>query len=199
MKQRPHRAARACNAGSSRTWPCMTKTGIGLRVCEKGILLPVWNAGNDGRWQCKTRTNIGQAILRERNPWHWSVGSDSRWPLKTRTNIVQRSCDRSCSCESFRPCPVWHDSWLHLENWLRDGDSMLKRDAKLVEKEHQKVSRQRKAQQKKDQEERKRAEVLKQKRQREEERSRREWVRKRMRSDLTMDDILGQHNVRNHQ
>ena len=76
---------------------------------------------------------------------------------------------------------------------------MLKREAKLVEKGRQKVIRQRKAQQKKDQEERKQAEVLKQKRQREEERSRREWVRKRMQSDLTMDDILGQNSVRNHQ
>ena len=73
---------------------------------------------------------------------------------------------------------------------------MLKREAKLVEKERQKVTRQRKAQQKKDQEERKQVEVLKQKRQREEERSRREWVRKRMRSDLTMDDILGQKDGR---
>ena len=76
---------------------------------------------------------------------------------------------------------------------------MLKREAKLLEKGRQKVIRQRKAQQKKDQEERKQAEVSKQKRQREEERSRREWVRKRMRSDLTMDDILGQNSVRNHQ
>ena len=76
---------------------------------------------------------------------------------------------------------------------------MLKREAKLVDKERQKVIRQWKAQQKKDQEERKQAEVLKQKRQREAERSRREWVRKRMRSDLTMDDILGQNSVRNHQ
>ena len=51
----------------------------------------------------------------------------------------------------------------------------------------------------KQQEERRRVEVLKQKRQREEDRSRREWLRKRMRSDLTMDDILGQNSVRNHQ
>ena len=72
---------------------------------------------------------------------------------------------------------------------------MLKREAKVVDKQRQKVLRQRKAQQKKDQEERKRAEVLKQKRMRAEERSRREWVRKRMRSDLTMDDILGQKSA----
>ena len=69
---------------------------------------------------------------------------------------------------------------------------MLKREAKLVDKERRKVIKQRKAQQKKDQEEQRRVEALKQKRQREEERSRRELLRKKMRSDLTMDDILGQ-------
>ena len=74
---------------------------------------------------------------------------------------------------------------------------MLKREAKLVDKERQRILRQRKAQQKKDQEERKQEELFQQKRQREEERSRREWIRKRMRSDLTMDDILGQKDVRN--
>ena len=72
---------------------------------------------------------------------------------------------------------------------------MLKREAKLVDKERQKVIRQRKAQQKKDQEERRRVEVLNEKRRREAERSRREWVRKRMRSDLTMDDMLGPKDV----
>ena len=76
---------------------------------------------------------------------------------------------------------------------------MLKREAKLVDKERQRVLRQRKAPHNKDQDEGRRVEVLKQKRQREEERSRREWIRKRFRSDLTMDDILGQNSVRNHQ
>ena len=68
---------------------------------------------------------------------------------------------------------------------------MLKKDAKLVEKERQKAIKQRKARQKKDREEQRRVEALKQKQQREEERSRRELLRKRMRSDVTMDDILG--------
>ena len=53
---------------------------------------------------------------------------------------------------------------------------MLKREAELVEKERQRGI----------------------KRQREEERSRRELLRKRMRSDLTMDDILGQKGARQH-
>ena len=72
--------------------------------------------------------------------------------------------------------------------------NMLKRESKLLDQQRQRVLRQRKH----DQEERRRLEVLKQKRQREEERSRREWVRKRMRTDLTMDDILGQNSVRNY-
>ena len=68
---------------------------------------------------------------------------------------------------------------------------MLKRESKLLEEQRQRVLHQRRAQQKKDQEERRRLEVLMQKRRREEERLRREWIRKRMRTDLTMDDILG--------
>jgi len=74
---------------------------------------------------------------------------------------------------------------------------MLKRESKLLDQQRQRVLRRRKAQQKKDQEERRRLEVLKQKQGREEERLRREWVRKRMRADLTMDDILGQKYVSN--
>ena len=74
---------------------------------------------------------------------------------------------------------------------------MLKRESKLVDQQRQRVLRQRKAQHKKDQDERRRLEVLKQKRQREEERSRRERLRKRMRSDVTMDDILGQNTLAN--
>ena len=76
---------------------------------------------------------------------------------------------------------------------------MLNREAKLLnklDKERQRVLRQRKAQHKKDQKQRRRVEVLKQKQRREEERLRRELIRKRMRSDLTMDDILGQKGVR---
>ena len=73
--------------------------------------------------------------------------------------------------------------------------NMLKRESKLLDQQRQRVLRQRKARQKMDQEERRRLEVLKQKRQREEERLRREWIRKRMRTDLTMDDILGQKSV----
>ena len=59
------------------------------------------------------------------------------------------------------------------------------------EKEREKTIRQKKAQQKKDRQKRRREEILNRKRRQEEERLRRESVRKRMRSDLTMDDILG--------
>ena len=68
-----------------------------------------------------------------------------------------------------------------LKNLIARWGRMLKREAKLVEEERQKVIR-------------RRLEVLKQKRQREEERLRRECVRERMRSDLTMDDIHRQKN-----
>ena len=74
---------------------------------------------------------------------------------------------------------------------------MLKRESKLLDQQRQRVLHQRRAQQKKDQEERRRVEVLKQKRRQEEERLRREWIRKRMRTDLTMDDILGPKYVSN--
>ena len=70
---------------------------------------------------------------------------------------------------------------------------MLTTEAKLLDKERQKLLRQRK----KDKEERRRVEVLNQKRQREEERLRRERIRKRMRSDLTMDDIIGKKDAWN--
>ena len=72
---------------------------------------------------------------------------------------------------------------------------MLKSQSQLLEKQRQTVIKQRKAQQKKDKDERRRVEALNEKRRREAERSRREWVRKRMRSDLTMDDILGQKDA----
>ena len=72
---------------------------------------------------------------------------------------------------------------------------MLKSQSQLLEKQRQTVIKQQKAQQKKDKDERRRVEALNEKRRREAERSRREWVRKRMRSDLTMDDILGQKDA----
>ena len=68
---------------------------------------------------------------------------------------------------------------------------LLKKEARMMDLEHQKALRRRKAQQKKNKEERRRVEVLKKKRRREEVKSRREWFRKKMKSDLTMDDILG--------
>ena len=52
-----------------------------------------------------------------------------------------------------------------------------------------------KAQRKKAQDERRRLEALNQKRLKEEERLRREALRKRMRSDLTMEDILGRRDA----
>ena len=134
--------------------------------------------------------------LRERNPTgpfkHWErrqmamEDKNEHRPKKLRQKLQFCESNLSRQLTALRKLIV---RWGH----------MLKREAKLVEKERQRILRQRKAQQKKVQEERKQVEVLKQKRQREEERSRREWIRKRMRTDLTMDDILGQNSVRNHQ
>ena len=85
-----------------------------------------------------------------------------------------------------------------LRNLIARWGHMLKRESKLLDQKRQKVLHQQRAQQKKDQEQRRRVEVLKQKRHQEEERLRREWIRRRMRTDLTMDDILGQKGVRHY-
>ena len=150
------------------------------------------------RWQMamQDKNKHRPKKLRERNPtgplecWERRQmameDKNEHRPKKLRRKLQLRESNLSRQLTALRKL---------IARWGR----MLKREAKLVDKERQKVSRQWKAQQKKDQEERRQVEVLKQKRQREEERSRREWVRKRMRSDLTMDDILGQNSVRNHQ
>eukprot|EP00438_Fugacium_kawagutii_P032793 Skav211930 [mRNA] locus=scaffold1086:286520:288274:+ [translate_table: standard] len=78
-----------------------------------------------------------------------------------------------------------------LKRLLARWEKLLQREARVVDKERQKVLRQRKAQRKKDQEERRRLELLHKKRLREKEKQRREALCKRMRSDLTMDEILG--------
>ena len=85
-----------------------------------------------------------------------------------------------------------------LSNLIARWGHILKRESKLLDQKRQKVLHQQRAQQKKDQEQRRRVEVLKQKRHQEEERLRREWIRRRMRTDLTMDDILGQKGVRHY-
>jgi len=79
---------------------------------------------------------------------------------------------------------------LALKRLLVRWGRMLNLEARFVDKERRRVLQQRKAQRKKAQEERRRLEALNRKRLREE-RLRREALRKRMRSDLTMDDLLG--------
>jgi hypothetical protein len=68
---------------------------------------------------------------------------------------------------------------------------MLNLEARFVDKERRRVLQQRKAQRRKAREERRQLEALNRTRLREE-RLRRAALRKRMRTDLTMDDILGQ-------
>ena len=80
--------------------------------------------------------------------------------------------------------------FLVLKKLLARWERMLDKEASVRDKERHKVLQQRKAQRKKAQEERRRLEALNQKRRKEEERLRREALRKRMRSDLTMEDLF---------
>jgi hypothetical protein len=82
-----------------------------------------------------------------------------------------------------------------LKRLLVRWECILKREARLLEQERQKALQQRKAQRMKDQEQRRRQEALTRKRLREEERLRQDLFRKRMRSDLTMDEILGRRHA----
>ena len=133
--------------------------------------------------------------LRERNP----AGRLERWERQQMTFEDKNEHQPKKQRQNLHPCESSLSRQLTaLRKLIARWGHMLKREAKLVDKERQRVLRQRKAQHKKDQEERRRVEVLKQKRQQEEERLRREWIRKRMRTDLTMDDILGQNSVRNY-
>ena len=134
--------------------------------------------------------------LRERNP----TASLERWERR-RMAMQDKNKHRPKTLRQNLPSSLSIFRQLSfLKKLIARWGHMLKREAKQVDKldkERQRVLRQRKAQHKKDQEERRRVEVLKQKQRREEERLRREWIRKRMRADLTMDDILGQNSVRN--
>ena len=133
--------------------------------------------------------------LQQRNPTRHLVLAERRRmamedknrhrPKKLRQKI-QKLALRKCTSESALSRHL-----SSLRKLLARWGYMLKRESKLLDQQRQRVLRQRKAQHKKDQDELRRVEVLKQKRQREEERSRRERLRKRMRSDVTMDDILG--------
>jgi len=135
--------------------------------------------------------------LRERNP----TASLERWERR-RMAMQDKNKHRPKKLRQNLPSSLSMCRQLSaLKKLIARWGHMLKRDAKQVDKldkERQRVLRQRKAQHKKDQEERRRVEVLKQKQLREEERLRRERLRRRMRSDVTMDDILGQKSVRNH-
>ena len=130
--------------------------------------------------------------LRERNTscrlecWErWQMAMEDKnkqWPQKLRQKFyLRKRTSESALSRQYSSLRKLIARWGH----------MLKRESELLDQQRQRVLHQRRAQQKKDQEERRRLEVRKQKQQREEERLRREWIRKRMRTDLTMDDILG--------
>ena len=131
------------------------------------------------RW-CLRERNVRRRERWERQQMAMEDKNKHR-PKRLRQNL--QSCESNLSRQLTA-----------LRKLIARWGQMLKREAKLVDKERQKKLRERKAQQKKSQE-RRRVEVLNEKRLREKERSRREWLRKRMRSDLTMDEILGQKDV----
>ena len=130
--------------------------------------------------------------LQQRNPTrHLVLAERRRMAMEDKNRhrpkrLRQKLALQKCTSESALSRQV-----SSLRKLIARWGHMLKRESKLLDQQRQRIRRQRKAQQKKDQEERKQVEVLKQKREREEERLRREWIRKRMRTDLTMDDILG--------
>ena len=84
---------------------------------------------------------------------------------------------------------------LALKRLLVRWGRMLKLEARLVDNERRRVLQQRKAQRRKAREERRQLEAWNRKRLQEEQ-LRRAALRKKMRADLTMDDILGQKSVR---
>ena len=135
--------------------------------------------------------------MRERNTTRLECWERRQMGKQDKTNHPPKKLRQKLQLRKFPSVSRVTRQLTALRKLIARWGHMLKREAKLVDKERQRIRRQRKAQQKKDQEERKQVEVLKQKREREEERLRREWIRKRMRTDLTMDDILGQKDVRN--
>ena len=84
---------------------------------------------------------------------------------------------------------------LALKRLLVRWGRMLNLEARFVDKERRRVLQQRKARRRKAREERRQLEALNRTRLREE-RLRRAALRKRMRTDLTMEDILGQKSMR---
>ena len=83
--------------------------------------------------------------------------------------------------------PVTYEGMQFLRKLLTRWGRILQKEAQVVDKERRKFLQQRKKQR----EERRRLEALKQKRMRQEERLKRETLRKKMKVDVTMEDILG--------
>ena len=83
-----------------------------------------------------------------------------------------------------------------LKKLLACWEHLLNREARQMEKEHRRQLEQRQRQFRKAEAERRRLEILHRQKLREEERARKEHLRKRMRSDLTMEEILAWKNVK---
>ena len=139
--------------------------------------------------QDKNRHRPGS--LRERNP----TGRLECWERRQMA-LEDLNKHRPRSMRLKLPCKFNSESRLSrqvskLGKLIVRWGHLLKKEARMMDLEHQKALQRRKAQQKKYKEERRRVEVFKEKRRREEVKSRREWFRKKMKSELTMDDILG--------
>ena len=188
----------AWSVGSGGKWQWKTRTNIGQTICEKGI-----HRNPAARLECWERRRMSTEDKNEHRPKKMQKRNPTRllecWERRQMA-LQDKNKHRPRKLRQKLPCSLSIFRQLSaLRKLIARWGYMLNREAKLLDKldkERQKVLRQRKAQHKKDQEERRRVEVLKQKQRREEERLRRELIRKRMRSDLTMDDILGQKGVR---
>eukprot|EP00438_Fugacium_kawagutii_P008990 Skav205037 [mRNA] locus=scaffold2506:40665:42299:+ [translate_table: standard] len=155
----------------------VTKPSLG---CERRVYC------NGGTWQDK---NKYRRPFRKRKPaleqkQRQQTAREERNKRRLSKLKVKLGLQKLTEDPSYRKSMV-------LKRLLVRWEKMLQREALMIEKERRRLLRKRMAQRKKDQDVRRRLELLHRKRLREKEKQRREALCKRMRSDLTMDEILG--------
>ena len=181
----------------------LDSTSILQRICAHHEAQAPFRIANLQRWEqqhmaCQDKNRNRPWRLRERNPSALERWERRQMGMQDKNKHRPQKLRQKLQLRKFSSESRVTRHLTALRKLIARWGNMLKRESKLLDQQRQRVLRQRKAWNKKNKEERRRVEVLKQKRLREEERSRREWVRKRMRTDLTMDDILGQNSVRNY-
>ena len=181
----------------------LDSTSILQRICAHHEAQAPFRIANLQRWeqqhmarQDKNRNRPWR--LRERNPSALERWERRQMGMQDKNKHRPKKLRQKLQLRKFSSESRVTRHLTALRKLIARWGNMLKRESKLLHQQRQRVLRQRKAWNKKNKEERRRVEVLKQKRRQEEERLRREWIRKRMRTDLTMDDILGQNSVRNY-